>query len=98
MHIDSILASKTNIVKIDRFYPSSKTCSECDYIKQDLKLSDRVWTCSVCHTVHDRDENSAKTVYAECLRILRVGTSTLGVGSVRRTSSATTVDTGIPCL
>ena len=73
----NILSSKTNVVKIDRFYPSSKTCSECNYIKQDLKLSDRQWICPVCHTVHDRDENASKTVYAEGMRILRVGTSTL---------------------
>ena len=94
----NILASKTNVVKIGRFYPSSKTCSECNYIKQDLKLSDRQWTCPGCHAVHERDENSAKTVYAEGMRILREGASSLGVGSVRRTSSATAVDTGIPCL
>ena len=94
----NILSSKTNVVKIDRFYPSSKICFECNYIKQDLKLSDRVWTCPACKTVHERDENASKTVYAEGMRILRVGTSTLGVGSVRPVHQAATVDTGIPCL
>ena len=94
----NILSSKTNVIKIGRFYPSSKTCSECDYIKQDLKLSDRVWTCPACKIVHERDENAAKTVYAEGLRILRVGTSTLGVGSVRPVHQASAVNTGIPCL
>ena len=95
----NILSSKTNVIKIDRFYPSSKTCSKCNYIKQDLKLSGRVWICPSCHTVHERDENASKTVYAEGMRILiRVGTSTLGVGSVRPVHQASAVDTGIPCL
>ena len=73
----NILSSKTNVIKIGRFYPSSKTCFECGYIKQDLKLSDRQWTCPACKTVHERDENASKTVYAEGMRILRVGASTL---------------------
>ncbi len=91
----NILSYKTNLVKIDRFYPSSKTCSKCGHIKDDMNLSNRLWTCPVCGTVHDRDENAAKNIYAEGLR---VGTSTLGVGSIRRTLSAAAVDTGIPCL
>ena len=48
--------------------------------------------------MHDRDENAAKNIYAEGLKILRVGTSTLGVGSVRPVLQAAAVDTGIPCL
>ena len=91
----NILTYKANVVKIDRFYPSSKTCSKCGHIKDDMNLSNRLWTCPVCGTVHDRDENAAKNIYAEGLR---VGTSTLGVGSIRRTLSAAAVDTGIPCL
>lgn len=50
------------IVQIDRFFPSSKTCSSCGYIKQDMKLSDRHWTCPSCDTVHDRDKNAAKMI------------------------------------
>ena len=91
----NILTYKANVVKIDRFYPSSKTCSKCGHIKDDMNLSNRLWTCPVCGTVHDRDENAAKNIYTEGLR---VGTSTLGVGSIRRTLSAAAVDTGIPCL
>ena len=45
--------------KIDKWYPSSKTCSVCGFIKDDLTLADRVWTCSACGTVHDRDHNAA---------------------------------------
>ena len=44
---------------VDRFYPSSKTCSCCGYIKKDLKLSDRVYICPECRTVIDRDKNAS---------------------------------------
>ncbi|ELC8434091.1 transposase, partial [Clostridium perfringens] len=43
---------------VDRFYPSSKTCSNCGRIKKDLKLSDRVYKCS-CGFVIDRDLNAS---------------------------------------
>lgn len=45
--------------KADRFYPSSKLCSCCGYIKRDLKLSDRTYTCSNCGNVIDRDLNAS---------------------------------------
>jgi putative transposase len=45
--------------KADRWYPSSKTCSECGCIKKDLKLSDRVYECNECGTVIDRDLNAS---------------------------------------
>jgi putative transposase len=47
------------VEKVDRFFPSSKTCHKCQHIKQDLKLSDRFWTCPKCHSEHDRDINAA---------------------------------------
>ena len=59
------------IVQIDRFFPSSKTCSVCGYIKQDLKLSDRHWTCPCCNTEHDRDKNAAKMVLWQGRNLLR---------------------------
>lgn len=46
-------------IKADRFYPSSKTCSGCGCIKKDLKLSDRIYHCSDCGLVIDRDYNAA---------------------------------------
>lgn len=58
------------IVQIDRFFPSSKTCSGCGCIKQDLKLSDRAWTCS-CGIHHNRDVNAAKMVLKQGLNQLR---------------------------
>ena len=47
------------LVKADRFYPSSKTCSGCGCIKKNLKLSDRTYRCSNCGLVIDRDYNAA---------------------------------------
>ena len=65
-----ILSTKTNIVKIDKFYPSSKTCSCCGYVKKDLTLKERIFDCPNCHTKIDRDYNAS-------LNIFRVGASTL---------------------
>lgn len=47
------------IIEVPRFYPSSKTCSECGSIKKDLKLSDREWVCTECGVIHDRDYNAS---------------------------------------
>lgn len=47
---------------LDRWFPSSKTCSGCSFIKQDLRLSDREWACPRCGEVHDRDLNAAKMI------------------------------------
>ena len=46
-------------ITADRFYPSSKTCSCCGYVKSDLQLSDREWVCTKCGENHDRDVNTA---------------------------------------
>ena len=48
-----------NLIKIDRFAPSSKTCGKCGYVYKGLKLSERSWTCPECGTHHDRDFNAA---------------------------------------
>jgi putative transposase len=47
------------IIVADRFYPSSKTCSDCGFVNQALTLNDRTWTCPVCGCIHDRDFNAA---------------------------------------
>lgn len=59
------------VVKIDRYYPSSKTCNVCQYVNELLTLSDRSWTCPVCGTHHDRDANAA-------INILRQGIASSG--------------------
>jgi putative transposase len=50
---------RRRIVVADRWYPSSKTCSDCGYIHTSLTLSDREWTCDGCGVIHDRDHNAA---------------------------------------
>ena len=51
-----------NILFIDRFAPSSKTCSNCNFVNDKLTLSDRDWQCIVCGVTHDRDINAAKNI------------------------------------
>ena len=73
----SILQNKAlvydkQVVLIDRFYPSSKTCSCCGYKKKDLKLRDRFWTCPECGEHHDRDVNAARNILLEGQRKLQV--------------------------
>jgi putative transposase len=58
------------IIKIDRYFPSSKMCNKCSYIKQDLKLSDRSWTCPNCNTHHDRDYNASQNILRQGLNML----------------------------
>lgn len=53
------------VVLVDRFFASSKTCNNCGTKNKDLKLSDRIWICSSCGTELDRDENAAKNIKAE---------------------------------
>ena len=62
--------------KIDRFFPSSKKCSYCDYIKDDLALTDREYHCLNCGISLDRDKNAA-------FNIKMVGASTIGLEVVR---------------
>jgi putative transposase len=50
------------VIKIPRFEPTSKTCSACGAINQDLTLSDRQWVCKSCGVLHDRDYNAAKNI------------------------------------
>ena len=57
-----------NIIYIGMFEPSSKTCSVCGYKKEDLKLSDRKWTCPNCGTKHDRDVNAAINIKEMALK------------------------------
>ena len=61
---------------IDKWYPSSKTCSVCGAVNESLNLRDRNWQCNDCGTTHDRDRNAAINIY-------RVGASTLDGEAVR---------------
>ena len=62
----------TNIIKVDKFYPSSKLCHICGYKKIDLTLKDRSWACPICNTTHNRDYNAAINILKEGLRLLNI--------------------------
>ena len=61
------------LVKVDRFYPSSQTCNSCGFKNSNTKnLAVREWDCPKCGAHHDRDVNAAKNILDEGLRILNV--------------------------
>ena len=62
-----------HFVQVDRFFPSTKLCSECGYKNDDLSRADRELTCPGCRTHHLRDANAAKNVRVEGLRIVAEG-------------------------
>jgi putative transposase len=61
------------LIEIGRFFPSSKTCSCCGYLVDELPLDIREWHCPNCNTHHDRDENAALNIRNEGIRILTEG-------------------------
>ncbi len=61
------------VVKIDKWYPSSKRCFDCGHILDSLSLDVRSWTCPECGVVHDRDINAAKNVLAAGLAVAACG-------------------------
>lgn len=65
------------IVKVDRWFPSSKLCSICGYKNDDLVLKDREWKCNCCGTTHDRDLNAAINIRNEGIKIknMKIGMS-----------------------
>lgn len=73
----------THLVVVDRFYPSSKTCSSCGYINDELALHERTYVCASCNLVLDRDVNAAINMLHEALRTTgsSSGSDACGVGS-----------------
>jgi putative transposase len=72
------------VIYIDPWYPSTKTCSCCGHVLDELDLSVRRWRCPSCHQVNDRDENAA-------INICAVGASAVQLGDVRQAQPAITV-------
>jgi putative transposase len=54
---------------VDRWYPSSKTCHSCGWIKEDLTLDVREWICEQCDGIHERDLNASQNIRDEALRL-----------------------------
>lgn len=67
-------------VEVDRFYPSSKTCSSCGHKRDDLTLNDRTYRCPACGAVIDRDLNAAINIRNEGMRIFTEGHSESACG------------------
>ena len=63
------------VVKIDRWYPSSKRCFDCGHLLDSLPLDVRMWTCPECGVIHDRDVNAAQNIAAVGLTVLACGES-----------------------
>ncbi|NDJ21087.1 IS200/IS605 family element transposase accessory protein TnpB [Nostoc sp. B(2019)] len=69
------------LVEIDRWFPSSKLCSNCFYQISEMPLDVRDWTCPHCNTHHDRDGNAAANIRAEGIRMLKAeGSAVSAVG------------------
>ena len=64
-----------SLIKIDKFYPSSKRCSNCGYVLESLTLDVREWACPECGAHHDRDINAANNVLAAGLAVAACGES-----------------------
>jgi putative transposase len=90
------------LIVIDRFYPSSKTCSACGHLLAELSLGTRAWQCPGCGTRHDRDVNAAKNILAAGLAVTACGADVRHSGSSRVRSAVNQeprpVRTGIPVL
>ena len=65
-------------VEIDRFFPSSKRCSCCGFVKDKLLLDVRSWICPECGATHDRDVNAAQNILAAGLAVLAFGENVSG--------------------
>jgi len=92
-------------IEVNRFFPSSKTCSSCSHIQKLMALSIRNWTCNKCGETHDRDINAAKNIRNEAQRMIAAGIAgTANRGNVSRGKGrkssvlAVAVEVGSPCL
>jgi putative transposase len=64
---------RRRLIIVDRWYPSSKTCSACGHLLTELSLKTRMWQCPSCGTRHDRDHNAAKNILAAGLAVTACG-------------------------
>jgi len=80
---------------VSRWYPSSKTCHDCGWIKEDLTLDIREWVCEQCEVVHERDVNASLNIRDEALRL---GTDVLVVASSERKNACGAGSAGSRCV
>ncbi|AUB39061.1 putative transposase [Nostoc flagelliforme CCNUN1] len=78
------LKKAKQVVYIDQWYPSSKTCSCCGHVLETLDLSVREWRCPSCQSVNGRDDNASKNIQT-------LGASMVRLGDVRRSKTAVAV-------
>jgi putative transposase len=94
--------TRRQLIVIDRWYPSSKTCSACGHLLSELSLGTRHWSCPSCGTRHDRDTNAAKNILAAGLAVSACGGDVRHPESSRMQSpvkqETQPVKVGIPCL
>jgi putative transposase len=69
------------VVKIDRYFPSSKTCNHCGYINDSLSLNDREWECSRCQRLLDRDYNASLNILRQGLNMSNLTAGTAGLAT-----------------
>jgi putative transposase len=80
-------AKDGQLVEIGRFFPSSKTCSRCGHVVDELTLDIREWNCPSCGAHHDRDGNAALNIRKEGIRILSNGGGNPVIASPRRSKT-----------
>jgi putative transposase len=84
-------------IKVGRWFPSSKACSDCGFIQEKMPLDVRAWKCGNCGSQHDRDVNAATNIKQEALRILAAGMAASAAGGdVRRGTSRRTRQAPLP--
>ena len=85
-----------SLVKIDRWYPSSKTCHACKHVLDSLTLDIREWVCPACGVVHDRDTNAALNILAEGLSAAACGGNVRPVRARARQAAACEAGSTLP--
>ena len=73
-----VTENQGNLVKIDKFYPSSKTCSNCGCVKDKLSLSERIYHCDECGFTIDRDLNASINILNVGLKQIEATVATTG--------------------
>lgn len=76
--------NERNLIVIDKFFPSSKTCNKCKFVNQDLTLEDREWICPSCGSKLDRDKNASDNILEQGLSNFNSGCGTYSESKQKR--------------